>query len=125
MSVRDNTALLGGGIRQTTDAEVRLRSTTVRDNIAVTGAGLSNAASNTTATLVRSLVTRNTAINNGGGIDNQPPSQVTLKDSRVIRNTPDNCTPAGSVPGCTNPPGVAAPPSSTVPPSEGDSKTRL
>ncbi|QPP08027.1 right-handed parallel beta-helix repeat-containing protein [Streptomyces bathyalis] len=101
VSVRGNTALLGGGIRQTQRGVLRLTSSTVSNNVAVSGAGLSNLDS--TATLMRSLVTRNTAINNGGGIDNPPPSRVTLIDSKVIRNTPDNCSPAGSVPGCTNP----------------------
>ncbi|WP_314175075.1 hypothetical protein [Streptomyces winkii] len=123
VSVRGNTALLGGGIRQTQNGSLRLTSTTVRNNIAVSGAGMSNNAA--TATLVRSLITHNTAITNGGGIDNQAPSQVTLTDSKVVRNTPDNCTPAGSVPGCTNPAGTTAPPSSQTPPSKGDSKTRL
>ena len=34
-----------------------------------------------------------------GGIANQ--GTVTLTDSTVSGNTPDNCTPAGSIPGCT------------------------
>ncbi len=123
VSVRGNTALLGGGIRQTTNAALRLTSSTVSGNIAVSGGGMSNAAA--TATLVRSVITHNTAITNGGGIDNQTPSQVTLTASKVIRNTPNNCTPAGSVPGCTNPANTTAPPSSQLPPSSGNSNTRL
>jgi hypothetical protein len=114
VSVKGNTAIRGGGIRQTTGATLRLEESTVSENIAVAGGGISNLG--TAATLVRSLVTHNTAITMGGGIDNQIPSQVTLTASRVIRNTPDNCTPAGSVPGCTNPAGTTAPPSSPVPP---------
>ena len=114
VSVKGNTAIRGGGIRQTTGATLRLESSTVSDNIAVSGGGISNLG--TTATLVRSRVTHNTAITTGGGIDNQTPSQVTLTASKVIRNTPNNCTPEGSVPGCTNPAGVTAPPSSQVPP---------
>ena len=90
---------------------LRLKSTTLSDNIAVSGAGLANNAS--TATLVRSLVTRNTAITAGGGILNENSGQVTLTSSRVIRNAPDNCSPEGSVPGCTNPAGAA--PSSEKP----------
>ena len=113
VSVRGNTALLGGGIRQTQGSNLRLTSTTVRDNIAVAGAGMSN--NDSTATLVRSLVTRNTAITAGGGIVNENTGEVTLTDSRVIRNTPDNCSPAGSVPGCTNPTSTSAPKTSRQP----------
>ena len=104
-------------------ASLRLTSSKVSDNIAVSGAGLSN--NDATATLIRSLVTHNTAITNGGGIDNEAPSQVTLKASKVIRNAPNNCTPEGSVPGCTNPANTTAPPSSQVPSSNGGGKTRL
>lgn len=118
VSVRGNTAIRGGGIRQTTNATLRLESSTVRDNIAVAGAGISNLDSS--ATLIRSLVTRNTAITMGGGIDNQSPSEVTLTDSRVVRNTPDDCTPAGSVPGCSNPAGAATPSNPpALPPGQG------
>ncbi len=123
VAVKGNTALLGGGIRQTQRGVLRLTSSTVSGNIAVSGAGLSN--NDATATLVRSLITHNTAIATGGGIDNETPSQVTLTASRVIRNAPNNCTPAGSVPGCTNPTSTVAPPSSQLPPSKGGSKTGL
>ncbi|WP_314178201.1 hypothetical protein [Streptomyces winkii] len=122
VSVRGNTALQGGGIRQTLGSTLRLKSTDVRDNIAVTGGGISNNAS--TATLVRSLVTHNTAITAGGGIVNENTGQVTLTASRVIRNTPDNCSPAGSVPGCTNPTGTTTPPASKLPQRSDDTKTR-
>ncbi|MBL1099063.1 hypothetical protein [Streptomyces coffeae] len=100
VSVRGNTALHGGGIHQF-GGTLSLTSTIVSHNIAVTGAGLFSEFS--TPTLVRSLVTRNTAITAGGGIFNGTSSQVTLTDSRVIHNAPDNCSPEGSVPGCTNP----------------------
>jgi hypothetical protein len=123
VSIRGNTALLGGGIRQTKRGVLRLTSSTVSNNIAVSGGGMSN--NDATAALIRSRITRNTAITTGGGIDNETPSTVTLTDSRVIRNTPNNCTPAGSVPGCTNPAGVTAPPNSQSPPSNGSGKTRL
>jgi hypothetical protein len=123
VSVRGNTAVLGGGIRQTQRGVLRLTSSKVSNNIAVSGAGISN--NNATATLIRSLVTHNTAITNGGGIDNEAPSQVTLKASKVIRNAPNNCTPEGSVPGCTNPANTTAPPNSQAPPSNGGGKTRL
>ena len=125
VSVRGNTGLSGGGIRNVNGSTVTLKSTTVRDNIAVTGAGLSNNSTTavSTATLKRSLVTRNTAITSGGGILNEPNGVVTLTASRVVRNAPDNCAPAGSVPGCTNPTGTVAPSTSQLP-SAGDLKTR-
>ena len=110
VSVTGNTAPRGGGINQFAGT-LDLKSTTLSDNIAVTGGGLRNSFS--TATLVRSQVTRNTAITAGGGIFSENSSSVTLEASRVFRNAPDNCSPEGSVPGCTNPAGAA--PSSEKP----------
>ncbi|MFG2846133.1 hypothetical protein ACGF12_23625 [Kitasatospora sp. NPDC048296] len=52
-------------------------------------------------TLDKSAVTHNSATS-GGGINNQTGSTVTLNDSRVIRNTPNNCTPLNSIAGCQN-----------------------
>ncbi|QPP09064.1 hypothetical protein G4Z16_24600 [Streptomyces bathyalis] len=130
VSVRGNTAQQGGGIDQIrifgapVGSTLRLTSTTVRDNIAVTGAGLSTQEG--TATLVRSLVTHNTAITAGGGIFVRSPrgaavsgsaGEVTLRDSKVVRNRPDNCNPEGSVPGCTNPTQRIAPPTSQLSPT--------
>ncbi|MBL1113999.1 hypothetical protein JK364_16590 [Streptomyces sp. 110] len=111
VSVRGNTAMSGGGIRNLNGSTLNLKSTTLKDNIAVRGGGLSNLAS--PATLVDSLVTRNTAITAGGGIDNQSNGQVTLTNTKVIDNTPDNCAPEGSVPGCTNPTTTAIDPPTT------------
>ncbi|GGO42898.1 hypothetical protein GCM10012287_04850 [Streptomyces daqingensis] len=125
VSVRGNTAIEGGGLRNANGSTLRLKSTTVRDNVAVSGAGLSNNAS--TATLVRSLVTRNTAITAGGGIANVANGQVTLTASRVVRNTPDNCSPAGSVTGCTNPTSASntvTPSTSQLTPAADDIKAR-
>ncbi|QPP09063.1 hypothetical protein G4Z16_24595 [Streptomyces bathyalis] len=122
VSVRGNTALHGGGIEQFPGSILRLTSTTLRDNIAVSGAALSS--NGGTATLVRSLVTHNTAITAGGGIFTQNSGQVTLTSSRVIRNAPDNCSPEGSVPGCTNPANRITPSSSQLPPPAKDSKAR-
>ncbi|MFT9477424.1 hypothetical protein [Streptomyces sp. 11-1-2] len=111
VSVRGNTAINGGGIRNVNASTLNLKSTTLKDNIAVRGAGLSNFTAAATATLVDSLVTRNTAITAGGGIDNQSNGQVTLTNTKVIDNTPDNCAPEDSVPGCTNPTSSIDPPS--------------
>ena len=52
-------------------------------------------------TLKLSLVTGNTA-SQGGGIYAVTGSPVTLKLTLVFRNVPDNCFPAGSIPGCKN-----------------------
>ena len=120
VSVKGNSGVVGGGLRNTNGSTLNLKSTTVRDNTAVSGAGLSNNAS--TATLIKSLVTRNTASTAGGGILNEADGQVTLIGTKVIRNTPDNCAPAGSVPGCTNPTTNVAPPPSqhSLPPGADD-----
>ena len=120
VSVRGNTAHDGGGIDQIrpqgphVGSTLRLTSTIVRDNIAVTGAGLRNEES--TATLVRSLVTHNTAITAGGGIF-ETSGEVALSSSKVVRNAPDNCSPEGSVPGCTNHTKGFTPPTSQLPPA--------
>ncbi|MCH6161294.1 right-handed parallel beta-helix repeat-containing protein [Streptomyces marispadix] len=112
VTVKGNTAPRGGGINQFAGT-LRLKSTTLSGNIAVTGGGLRNSFS--TASLVRSSVTRNTAITAGGGIFNENSSSVTLDAGRVVRNSPDNCSPEGSVPGCTNPTGTGTPQNSASP----------
>ncbi len=119
VEVKGNTAPRGGGINQFAGT-LHLKSTTLSENIAVTGAGLRNSFS--TATLDRSLITRNTAITAGGGIFNENSSSVALTASKVIRNRPDNCSPAGSVPGCTDPTGTVTLPASQGPPPAKDSK---
>ncbi|GAA1676623.1 hypothetical protein [Streptomyces yatensis] len=121
VSIRGNTGIEGGGVRNVNNSTLNLKSTTLKDNIAVRGGGLSNFSSplgTATATLVDSLVTRNTAITAGGGIDNQA-GQVTLTNTKVIDNTPDNCAPEGSVPGCTNPTAAMdAPPTQKLQPGD-------
>ncbi|MEV6841533.1 hypothetical protein AB0N17_45065 [Streptomyces sp. NPDC051133] len=52
-----------------------------------------------TLTLTRSMLGHNTAGAQGGGIYNDGTAQ--LRGSRVVANTPDNCFPPGTVPGCT------------------------
>jgi hypothetical protein len=52
-------------------------------------------------TLKLSQVTGNTAAQ-GGGIFASSGSPVTLKITAVIKNTPDNCSPLSSIPGCKN-----------------------
>jgi hypothetical protein len=50
--------------------------------------------------LKHSIVSGNTADDQGGGIDNGGTGAVILKHSIVSGNTPDNCYPPGSVAGC-------------------------
>lgn len=102
-TVKDNTALFGGGITNEGAATLNLDHSTVRGNTAsLRGGGIDNGG---TATLSHSTVERNTSLGgpgSGGGINQQSPSAtVTLIQSQVRNNTPDNCAPPGSVPGCT------------------------
>jgi hypothetical protein len=53
-------------------------------------------------TLKLALVTGNTAGVDGGGLYTSPGSPVSLKASLIIKNTPDNCSPLGSIAGCKN-----------------------
>jgi hypothetical protein len=68
------------------------------------GGGVYNFAGGTVTLNNSSSITANTAgPDGGGGIYNGPEAgPVTLNDSSTISdNSPDNCAPAGSVPGCT------------------------
>ncbi|MFJ7586245.1 hypothetical protein ACIQZO_02350 [Streptomyces sp. NPDC097617] len=89
----------GGGIYNDR-SPMDIRSTTIADNRAgLTGGGIAN---DGTTTLTNSRVRQNVALN-GGGVWQGPSSSVlTLANSRVTDNTPNNCRPVGSVPGCTN-----------------------
>jgi len=53
-----------------------------------------------TLSLTGSQVRGNSARRSGGGIYTSGPDSVTLTSSVVQANRPDNCAPAGSVPGC-------------------------
>ena len=53
-----------------------------------------------TTSLFRTLVERNTATVAGGGISNVAPGTVTLRISAVRANTPGNCSPVNTIPGC-------------------------
>jgi hypothetical protein len=74
--------------------------TTIDGNTArASGGGIFNA-SDARLALARTLVKRNTA-NNGGGIFNAGiANRVSFIDNLVILNTPNNCAPPNSVPGC-------------------------
>jgi hypothetical protein len=129
-SVHDNTARVadGGGICASQASTLKLSDSAVYGNTADFGGGIYN--NDSTASVIRSTVVRNTASGQGGGIfivnggtmtvtgsavegntaDGGPGSgggiykasgSVTLFLSLVRKNNPDNCDPSGSVPGCT------------------------
>ncbi|MGQ4416602.1 nitrous oxide reductase family maturation protein NosD [Streptomyces sp. SAS_269] len=101
-TVKDNTAQFGGGVTTEGGTTLNLNHSTVKGNTASTqGGAIYNGG---TVTLTHSTVERNTAQGgpgSGGGIYQQSSSATaTLNNSRVRKNTPDNCAPSGSVPGC-------------------------
>jgi hypothetical protein len=95
IAVRD-----GGGIFTTAGHTARVIQTTISGNTAANiGGGIANSG---TTTLIRTLVRFNQAIGNataGGGVQNAA-GTVTLRGSLVTTNSPGDCAPAGSVPGC-------------------------
>ncbi|WP_265568259.1 hypothetical protein [Streptomyces hygroscopicus] len=94
--VLDNTAATdSGGIFNA--GATTLNQSTVSGNIAGTvGGGIGNRGN---LTLRHSEVERNTAFSDGGGIFKFS-GTVTLQDSKVRHNHPNNCAPPNSVPGC-------------------------
>jgi hypothetical protein len=96
--VDSNQATVGGGIFKAANS-LTLNNSRVHDNTAGDGAGLliSGAAAHINA----SQITNNTASSFGGGIF-EPSGIVILGATSVTSNTPDNCFPLNSIPGCTN-----------------------
>jgi hypothetical protein len=88
----------GGGINTQPGGTTRLFSTTVDGNRSGgLGGGLSNLG---TTSLTDSTVQFNRA-SGGGGIATGN-TNVTLRRTTVTRNTPDNCNPLNTIPGCVN-----------------------
>lgn len=90
----------GGGIYTAPSSRTRIIQSTIdHNNTNLFGAGIFN---NGTTTLDRSLVQLNEAPDTvgAGGIFNNAPGTVTLRNSVVRLNVPDNCEPTGSIPGC-------------------------
>ena len=88
----------GGGLATETGGVSRIvRSAIRRNTTAGSGGGILNAG---TTSLFRTLVERNTATVAGGGISNVAPGTVTLRISAVRANTPGNCSPVNTIPGC-------------------------
>ena len=87
----------GGALGNAPHAKATVIGSTVSGNSAATGGGL---ASQGHLVMRGSLVTRNTA-SAGGGIAELSGGAVILRATTVTRNAPDNCEPAGAIPGCT------------------------
>ena len=96
IAVRD-----GGALYTTADHTTRVIRSTISGNTAANlGGGIANSG---TTTLTRTLVRFNQAIGNataGGGVQNAA-GTVILRGSLVTTNSPGDCAPAGSVPGCS------------------------
>ncbi|MFE4918378.1 hypothetical protein [Streptomyces sp. NPDC056661] len=101
-AVHDNTArATGGGGIGNGQGQVAVSDSAVYGNTAPSGGGIWSGG---TLAVTRSAVLRNTATGgpgSGGGIYKSG-GTVTLDQSVVRDNTPDNCAPPGSVPGCTS-----------------------
>ena len=103
----DFSAELGGGIYNTRSGTVSVRGTVITRNRAQVGAGIYND-SGTVELEAGSNVSSNTACevgHGGGGIYNDSSvifhGKVILKADKIVTgNTPDNCSPIGSVPNC-------------------------
>jgi hypothetical protein len=103
-TISDNTAGSGGGINNVVATNMTLKDTTISDNTATgEGGGIMN--NSAAITLDDGVVTSNTAGSGGGIFDFSAASDVSLNNSTVRGNIPDNCdvvfNPPGSVPGCT------------------------
>src|SRR5262249_55873722 len=92
----------GGGLVTQAGATTNIfRSTLDQNTTGGSGGGIYNLGR---TTLFRSLVELNTAAAaaHGGGIFNTAPGVSTLNTSLIVKNTPENCFPINSIPGCTN-----------------------
>src|SRR5690242_2952097 len=87
----------GGGLRTAVGGTSRVSRTFVARNSAGTlGGGIAN---HGTTVLIGDRVVLNRATD-GGGISNAPNGSVSLRFTLVAINSPDNCTPQGTIRGC-------------------------
>jgi len=87
----------GGGLRTAVGGSSRVSRTVVARNSAGTlGGGIAN---HGTTVLIGDRVVLNRATD-GGGISNAPNGSVSLRFTLVAINSPDNCTPQGTIRGC-------------------------
>ena len=93
----------GGGIANEGGAITTVTRSTITGNSAGhDGGGITNEIAGSppnAVTLTATTVSGNTARHVGGGIFNAT-GTVALSKSSIVQNTPDNCSPTGSVPGC-------------------------
>jgi hypothetical protein len=95
-----NTAANGGALFTEPGSATRISRTVVHRNRAGSqGGGILNQGA---LVLSNDLVTFNQAPANGGGILNSGPGTVTLRSTVAAFNTPDNCFPQGTIAGCRN-----------------------
>jgi len=95
-----NTADSGGGVLTLTGSTTRISRTAMNGNIATSqGGGIQNHGA---MVLTDDRVTFNRAVQRGGGIFNQGSGTVTLQNTQVEFNSPDNCNPQGTIAGCRN-----------------------
>jgi hypothetical protein len=90
-TISGNTAEVGGGIYNRSQATARLISSTVGNNTAVTGGGVYNQG---TLTLESSAITSNTATGgpgSGGGVFNEGGTVILDSNSTISNNIPDDC----------------------------------
>lgn len=99
-TVSDNHALSdGGGIFNNPAGALTLSNTVVAGNSADSdGGGIYNRGH---ATLTDSRVSDNSALSDGGGIY-LASGAITLQNSAITGNAPDNCAPPGSISGCSS-----------------------
>jgi hypothetical protein len=101
-TVYGNTAEFGAGLYDNQGTTSVIASTVLHNTASEQGGGIYDV-NGGAMTVTRSAVTDNTAnggTGSGGGIF-QASGTVTLSRSQVRNNKPDNCDPAGSIPGCT------------------------
>jgi hypothetical protein len=91
----------GGGIYTVAGHTTKIIQSTISGNTAGENYGGGIASAGTT-TLDRSVVTLNTSDGRGSGIAVVAGGSVKLSNSNVSQNSPTNCYPAGSIPGCQN-----------------------
>jgi len=94
-----NTAQDGGGIFALPGSTTRISRTVITHNHAQAGGGIANQGA---MVLSGDRVTANQAMILGGGIFNTSPGTVSLRFTLVTANSPDNCSPQGTIRGCRN-----------------------
>jgi len=93
----ENEAFAGGAL--VNSGRAALIYVTIQDNSAIIAFGGGIVNNEGTLTAAFSNIVHNTAKDEGGGIENG--GSVTLSQTKVSGNTPDNCEPVGTIAGCS------------------------